>query len=90
MTNLLTYLDKQESHLVMQAIQSMYEDGGRGIFCDQFIPYKDLYLLGYKGFRQFLLSMYEIDDNFILENKGELQNLKSKIMRLKGEFPDEY
>lgn len=90
MTTLLTYLDKQEPHLVMQAVQSMYEDDSRGIFCSQFVPYKDLVSLGYKGFRQFLLSLYEMDDNFITKNKGELANLKSQIQRLKGEIPNEY
>lgn len=89
-SELFAYLDAQSDHIVMQAVQSMYEDGGRGIFCDKFVPYSDLYLLGYKGFRQFLTSMYEVDENFILTNKGELENLKSKIKRLKGEFPDEY
>jgi len=84
LSDLLAYLDAQQDHLVMQAVSSMYEDGSRGIFCDKFIPYSDLYLLGYKGFRQFLVSMYEIDDHFILANKGELENLKSKIQNLKG------
>lgn len=89
-SDLLAYLDAQSEHYVMQAVQSMYEDGSRGIFSDKFIPYSDLYLHGYKGFRQFLISMFEIDEHFILSNKGELENLKSKIKRLKGEFPDEY
>jgi hypothetical protein len=90
LTELLDYLDAQSQPLVMQAVQGMYEDGSRGLFCSKFIPYSDLYLLGYEGVRQFLTSMYEIDEHFILTNKGELQNLKSKIQRLKGEFPDEY
>lgn len=89
LSELFTYLDAQPEHLVMQAVQSMYEPGSRGIFCDKFIPYSDLYLLGYKGFKQFLMSMHEIDEHFILSNKGELENLKSKIKRLKGEFPNE-
>ena len=89
-SELVTYLDAQDEHIVMQAVQTMYEDGGRGIFCEKFVPYSDLYLLGYKGFRQFLTSMYEIDEHFILTNKGELENLKSKIKRLKGEFEDGY
>ena len=88
-SEVLSYLDAQPEHYVMQAVQAMYEDGSRGIFSEKFIPYGDLYLLGYKGFRQFLISMYEVDEHFILSNKGELENLKSKIKRLKGEFPDE-
>jgi hypothetical protein len=90
LSELLAYLDAQDEHIVMQAVQSMYEDGSRGIFCEKFIPYSDLYLLGYKGVRQFLTSMYEIDEHFLLTNKGELENLKSKIKRLKGEFSDGY
>lgn len=89
---LFTYLDAQPEHLIMQAVQSLYEDsaGSRGLFCDKFIPYKDLCLMGYKGFRQFLSSIYEVDEFFIMANKGELENLKSKIKRLKGEFPNEH
>lgn len=89
LSDLLTYLDAQQEHTVMQAVQSMYEDGSRGIFSEKFVPYQHLYLIGYKGFRQFLVSLYEVDADFVLQNKGELENLKSKIKRLKGEFPDE-
>ena len=89
-SEILDYLDAQQEHLILQAINAMYEDGSRGIFCTKFIPYSDLLLLGYKGFRQFLISMYEIDDRFIMDNKGELENLKSEIKKLKGEIQNEY
>lgn len=88
LSDLFAYLDKQDPNLVMQAVQSMYEEGDRGIFCDKFISFVDLFPLGYAGLKQFLTSMYEVDEHFILANKGELENLKSKIQRLKGEFPD--
>lgn len=90
LSELLAYLDAQPEHYVMQAVSSMYDDSSRGLFCSKFVPYVDLVPLGYPGVRQFLTSMYEIDENFLLANKGELENLKSQIKRLKGEFPDEY
>ena len=89
MTALLAYLDNQDQNLVMQAAASMY-DGNRGLFCEQFIPYKDLCSMGYGGFRQFLLSMYEVEEHFMLIHKGEISNLKSQIQKLKGDYSNEY
>lgn len=85
-SELLTYLDAQQEHHIMQAVNKMYVDGSRGIFCDKFVPYSDLLILGYTGFRQFLTSLYETDPFFIKANIGELENLKSEIQKLKGVY----
>ncbi len=80
---ILDFYDSQPEHVVMAMVAQAYgEEGSRGIFCDKFIPYSDLHLLGYKGFRQMLVSLYQTDPFFVEQHKQELYSITRK---LKGE-----
>jgi len=79
----LDYYDSQPEHVVMAMVAQAYEETGkRGIFCDKLIPYTDLHMLGYKGFRCMLVSLYQTNPLFVEEHRSELFALTKK---LKGE-----
>lgn len=80
---ILDFYDSQPEHEVMAGVAQSYSNSGsRGIFNEKFIPYQDLHMLGYKGFRQMLVSMYQTDPLFIEEHRSELFTLTNL---LKGE-----
>lgn len=78
---ILDYYDSQPEHEVMAKVAQSYSSS-RGIFSEKFIPYSSLHMLGYKGFRQMLVSLYQTDPLFVEEHRGELYAL-TKL--LKGE-----
>lgn len=79
----LDYLDSQPEQRVMLVVGQAYEDNaGRGLFSNKLVNYSDLRMLGYKGFRQMLVSLYEIDPAFVEQHRGELFAITRK---LKGE-----
>lgn len=82
LTETLDWLDGQSPHVVLAALTELYTDGRRGLFSDKFIPMSELQMLGYPAFRQYLLSIYEIDEAFVERNKDELENLKTKIKHI--------
>jgi hypothetical protein len=75
----LDFYDAQPEHVVMAMVAQSYEGSARGIFSDKLIPYSDLHMLGYKGFRQMLVSMYETDPLFVEEHRSELFALTKKL-----------
>ena len=80
---ILDFYDSQPQHVVMAMVAQAYTDSGqRGIFSEKFIPYSDLHMLGYSGFRQMLVSLYQTDPLFVEEHRQELYALTRK---LKGE-----
>lgn len=80
---ILDYCDSQPENVVMAIVAQTYtEEGSRGIFCNKFIKYEDLYMLGYKGFRQMLVSVYQTDPLFVEQHRSELFAL---VRKLKGE-----
>lgn len=82
LTTILEYLDSQPEMKVMSTVSAKYEDNDRGIFSPKLVPYDQLFLLGYAGLRQMLLSLYEIDPDFVASRKHELHSL---VKDLKGE-----
>lgn len=79
---ILDHYDSQPEHVVMALVAQAYDDSSRGLFSEKFIPYHDLQMLGYKGFKQMLMSLYQTDPLFVEECKQELYSITRK---LKGE-----
>jgi hypothetical protein len=80
---ILDYLDSEPEHVVMAMVAQAFTDSGqRGIFSEKFISYSDLHMLGYGGFRQMLVSLYQTDPLFVEAHRQELYAL---TRRLKGE-----
>lgn len=82
LTETLETLDSFSPHVVMAALVALYTDGRRGLFSDKFVPTSELQMMGYPALRQYLLSLYEIDDTFVERNKDELENLIHKIKHI--------
>jgi hypothetical protein len=79
----LDYYDSQPEQVVMAMVAQSYAgEGSRGIFSEKFIPYADLHMLGYKGFRGMLVALYETDPSFVDDHRSELYALTKQ---LKGE-----
>lgn len=76
------YLDTQKPHEVMAAVSQVYEDSqDRGLFSNKFISYSELYLLGYKGFKQMLMSIYQTDPEFIIEHRSALHAIVRQLKK---------
>lgn len=79
---IVDFLDTQPEAVVMRAISTQYETNRRGLFSPKFIPYMDVQIMGYKGFKAMLTNLYELDPDFVEFNKQELYEL---VRYLKGE-----
>lgn len=77
----LEELDRYSEVEVMSCVSKLYNVGIRNIFNDKFIPLNELRQMGYKGLRQTILSLYEVNEEFVLANFGELRTL---ILMLKS------
>ncbi len=80
LTAVIEYLDTVPGNQVMAVVEQLYDvTGTRGIFNENFLPSEELFLLGYPGFKQVLLSLYETKPEFIEQHRQELHNLIRKI-----------
>lgn len=72
---LLEAIDQYPEEKIMEAVGKLYNVGIRNILNDKFIPLKEVMEMGYKGLRRTLLSLYEVNEEFVLANFGELRTL---------------